>query len=70
MVCTHLKELYQLCESNKLRISSSDLVRITCQQCEEVETCPSMLMEEYDAHEAASSNCDSKVEDNESAAGD
>ena len=51
MVCKHLKELYQLCESSQIRIGSSDLVRITCQQCNEVETCPSVLMDEYDAHE-------------------
>jgi len=52
MICTHLKELYQLCESNQLKISSSELVRITCKQCDEVETCPSMLLEEYEALEA------------------
>ena len=51
MVCKHLKELYQLCESNEIRIGSSDLVRITCRKCDEVETCPSVLMDEYDAHE-------------------
>lgn len=50
MVCTHLKELYQLCELNRISIGSSDLVRITCRQCNEAETCPSMLMDEYDAH--------------------
>lgn len=52
MVCSHLKELYQLCESSQLRIASSDLVRITCKQCNEVETCPSVLMDEYDSHES------------------
>lgn len=51
MVCSHLKELYQLCENNQLRIGSSDLVRVVCRQCDEVETCPSVLMDEYDAHE-------------------
>ncbi len=54
MVCTHLKELYQLCETNQLRIASSDLVRVTCKQCGEVETCPSVLMDEYDAIEQES----------------
>ena len=52
VVCHHLKELYQLCESNQIRIGSSDLVRITCRKCDEVETCPSVLMDEYDAHDA------------------
>ena len=51
MVCTHLKELYQLCETNQLRIGSSDLVRIICRQCEKTETCPSILMDEYDSQE-------------------
>ncbi|MEZ6132108.1 MAG: hypothetical protein R3C59_25895 [Planctomycetaceae bacterium] len=51
MVCSHLKQLYQLCEDNQLRLGGSDLVRIVCRQCDETETCPSVLMDEYDAHE-------------------
>lgn len=51
MVCTHLKRLYQLRESSQLLIGSSDLVRITCKRCDEVETCPSMLMDHYDAYD-------------------
>lgn len=49
MVCSHLKELYQLCESNQLRLSGSDLIRVVCKQCDKEETCPSVLMDEYDA---------------------
>ncbi|APZ93805.1 hypothetical protein [Fuerstiella marisgermanici] len=49
MVCSHLKELYQLCESHQLRLSGSDLIRVVCKQCEQEETCPSVLMDEYDA---------------------
>ncbi|MCH9655056.1 MAG: hypothetical protein K0U86_03115 [Planctomycetes bacterium] len=49
MVCTHLKELYQLCEKNQLRIGGTDLVHIICKQCEQEETCPSTLMDEYDS---------------------
>ena len=49
MICNHLKQLYQLCEDNQLRLASSDLVRIVCHQCDETETCPSMLMDQYDA---------------------
>ena len=56
MVCSHLKELYQLCESNQIRIGSSDLVRIICKQCEKTETCPSVLMDEYDAHESTNTD--------------
>lgn len=63
MVCTHLKELYQLCESNQLVIGSSDLVRITCKQCDEVETCPSVLMDEYDAIDPATGEGSSKEAD-------
>lgn len=48
MVCTHLSELYQLCEQHQLRLGGSDLIRIVCQQCEQEETCPSVLMAEYD----------------------
>jgi len=49
MVCRHLKELYQLCETNQLRLGSSDLIRVVCGQCNEEETCPSVLMDEYDS---------------------
>ncbi|MFK7778268.1 MAG: hypothetical protein QM501_09115 [Gimesia sp.] len=49
MVCTHLKELYQLCEKNQLKIAGSDLVHIICKQCDEEETCPSIMMDEYDS---------------------
>ena len=30
MVCTHLRELYQLCETQQIRLSSSDLIHIVC----------------------------------------
>jgi hypothetical protein len=49
MVCTHLRELYNLCEKNRLRLGGSDLIRIVCTQCNQEETCPSVLMEDYDA---------------------
>ncbi len=49
MVCSHLKKLYQLCESNQLRLSGSDLIRVVCKQCDQEEACPSVLMDEYDA---------------------
>ena len=45
MVCIHLRQLYQLCLDQQIRLSSSDLVRIVCQQCGEQEICPSNLME-------------------------
>jgi len=49
MVCHHLKELYELCETHHLRMAGSDLIRIVCKTCNEHEVCPSMLMDEYDA---------------------
>jgi hypothetical protein len=55
MVCTHLTELYQLCEKHELRLSSSDLIRLVCRQCEQEETCPSVLMDEYDSRTSAAS---------------
>lgn len=55
MVCTHLSELYQLCEKHQLRLGGSDLIRIVCRQCELEETCPSMMMDEYDARQQTGS---------------
>jgi uncharacterized Zn-finger protein len=49
MVCSHLRELYDLCEKNQLRLGSSDLIRIVCKKCNQEETCPSVLVDEYDS---------------------
>lgn len=54
MTCQHLRKLYQLCRENNLSISSSDVVRITCRECDEIEVCPSMLSQEYEARLAES----------------
>jgi hypothetical protein len=54
MTCQHLKQLYQLCQDNQLKISSSDVIRIVCRECEEIEVCPSMLTDEYEAREVES----------------
>ena len=54
MTCKHLRQLFQLCDENELRFSSSDLVHIVCKQCEEVEVCPSILSDEYDARQPES----------------
>ena len=48
MTCTHLKQLYQLCQDSQIQLSSTDLIHIVCKQCENVEVCPSVLFEEYD----------------------
>mgnify|MGYP007073360658 CR=1 FL=1 len=49
MVCTHLKQLYQLCQDQQLRLGGADLIRVVCKQCGKQEVCPSTLMDEYDA---------------------
>lgn len=49
MTCIHLRKLVQLCQDEKLKLSSSDLVHFVCEQCGEQEVCPSVLMDEYDA---------------------
>ncbi len=49
MSCVHLRKLYELCSEQEIKISSRDLVRIVCTQCDEQEVCPSLLIEEYEA---------------------
>jgi hypothetical protein len=48
MTCKHLKDLYEICETHRLKLSSSDLIRIVCPQCGIEEVCPSVLADEYD----------------------
>ncbi len=45
MVCVHLKQLYQLCQEQQIRLGGSDLIRIVCKQCGEQDICPTNLME-------------------------
>ncbi len=49
MPCVHLRELYAVCQSHDLKLTSGDLIRIVCPQCGVVETCPSVYALEYDA---------------------
>ncbi len=51
MTCEHLRQLYKLCQTQNLRISSSDVVRIACKECNEVDVCPSILSDEYEARQ-------------------
>lgn len=44
MVCDHLRQLYQLCLDQKIRLSGSDLIHIVCEQCGKQEVCPSNLL--------------------------
>ena len=52
MTCEHLRQLYQLCQNHHLTISSSDVIRITCKECQEIEVCPAMLTDEYEARQS------------------
>ncbi|RIK87657.1 MAG: hypothetical protein DCC67_01670 [Planctomycetota bacterium] len=54
MPCVHLQQLYKLCQEHDLKLGSSDLIRVVCNQCGEQEVCPSTLMDEYDAKEPRS----------------
>ena len=68
MVCTHLRELYQFCEQNQLKLGGSDLIHVICKQCDQEETCPSTLMDEYDSRHpeqsaSAESNTDAQQAD-------
>jgi hypothetical protein len=49
MTCTHLRQLYQLCQQHDLKLGSSDVIRLVCNECGEQDVCPSALMDEYDA---------------------
>ena len=55
MTCKHLKDLYEICQTHRLKLSSSDLIRIVCPQCGVEEVCPSVLSDEYEMrhHEEA-----------------
>jgi len=48
MTCVHLQQLYQLCQQNDLKLSSTDLIHVVCKQCDKEEVCPSTLAEEYE----------------------
>jgi hypothetical protein len=48
MTCSHLQQLYKLCQQNDLKLGSSDLIRVLCNQCGEQEVCPSTLTDEYE----------------------
>jgi len=49
MPCRHLHDLYEICNTHNLKLSSSDLIRIVCPACGVADECPSVLFEEYDS---------------------
>lgn len=54
MVCEHLKQLYQLCLDQKIRLSASDLIHVVCNQCGKKDVCPSNLRTDPDFEDAGS----------------
>lgn len=60
MACVHLKKLYQLCQKEGLRVSSSYLIHFACDQCNVKEVCPSELVDletpDEDTHDPANSS--------------
>ncbi len=48
MVCEHLRQLYQLCLDQQIRLSGSDLIHVVCQQCGRKDVCPSNLRDDRD----------------------
>jgi hypothetical protein len=58
MPCKHLKELYDICQTHQLKLSSTDLIRIVCPQCGVEEVCPSVLEDEYETrHHEETRDC-------------
>lgn len=48
MVCEHLRQLYQLCLEQKIRLGGSELIHIVCGQCGHKDLCPSNLRDDRD----------------------
>jgi hypothetical protein len=48
MVCEHLRQLYQLCLDQKIRLGGADLIHLICHQCGRQEVCPSNLLDDRD----------------------
>ncbi len=60
MMCEHIKQLFQLCEEHDLKLSSSDIIRISCQECQRIEVCPATLADEYESREAQPHSLDNQ----------
>ena len=56
MVCEHLRQLYQLCLDQKIRLGGADLIHIVCRQCDRQEVCPSNLRDDHDEEAAHVAN--------------
>jgi hypothetical protein len=51
MSCVHLQQLYEFCDREGVKLSSSDLIHIVCRQCNRLEVCPSTLSEHLPEHQ-------------------
>jgi hypothetical protein len=56
MSCKHLKELYEMCVRNNVKLGSTDLIRLVCSQCGVEEECPSLLYAAYESRHAGDLN--------------
>lgn len=48
MPCQHQTKFYHLIQQAGVKLSSSDIIRITCSECGAVEVCPSVYLDEYE----------------------
>ena len=48
MTCVHIQKIYQLCREHDIKIGSTDVVRLICGECQQIEVCPSLKADEYD----------------------
>jgi hypothetical protein len=58
MPCKHLRQLYEICRTHNLRLSSTDLIRIVCPTCGVEDVCPSVLCEEYESRHVQQDGAD------------
>ena len=48
MICMQVQEVYTLCRDFDVKIGSSDLLRLVCDQCTSQEVCPATLIEQVE----------------------
>ncbi len=49
MMCQTLQNLFNLCRSYQFDVIKSDVVRVTCQNCQQLEVCPALSSDEYES---------------------
>lgn len=53
MTCKHLQKFFQLCQQHDIKMSSSDVVRIACGECQRIEVCPAVMLHEHEWQSSA-----------------